>query len=212
MRILVLLLATAALAAQDAPAARRAAYEGVIHFKGKTIGTTILLEIHGERVLGWIQKHDFFPIDSGSVTPTGYTFTAAGNTYQINSRTSRIQYGGADGSGDQRIIKMESVTGWVYRLTEEADDMRTMTLRLPNDEIDLNIGRPSVWKRSGTPIRHLEWMEQIVGKTVTFWRVRTGGAWTIEVIEEPEGLDLLARQPSEKEKKREAAKKGKSLP
>jgi hypothetical protein len=179
----------------------RTVYEGVIHDRGKTIGTTILMEINAGKVSGWIQKHDFFPIDSGSADASSITFTSAGSTYKIDIKASRIQYGGPDGSGDQRLAKMESVRGRIYKLTEESDDQRIMTLQLP-EEKEFVIERPAVWKRSGPPIRQFERLEELLGKTVTFWRVRTGGAYSIEVIEEPEGMDILAKLPKEKDKKK----------
>src|SRR6266404_4429474 len=88
---------------QAAPS--RVAYEGVIHDRGKTIGTTILLDVSGTAVTGWIQKHEYFPIETGQVTENGYSFRAAGNTYQMNTRSGRITYGGPDGSGDQRLTR-----------------------------------------------------------------------------------------------------------
>jgi hypothetical protein len=179
----------------------RAAFEGVIHDRGKTIGTTILLEITGGKVGGWIQKHDYFPIDGGDADASTITFTAAGNTYKINIRAGRIQYGGPDGSGDQRVNRMEPIRGRIYKLTEESDEGRTMTLQMP-DERDFNIDRPAIWKRGGPPIRNFERLEELLGKTTTFWRVRYGGAWSIEVVEEPEGMDVLAKLPKDKDKKK----------
>src|ERR1051325_10980729 len=81
-------------------------YEGVIYDRGKTIGTAILLEVSGSTVTGWIQKHDFLPIEGGTVSESGFAFKAAGNGYQMNTRSNRIVYGGPDGSGDQRLNRM----------------------------------------------------------------------------------------------------------
>lgn len=183
-------------------AQERTAYEGVIHDRGKTIGTTILLEITEGKVSGWIQKHDYFPIDSGTADASTITFTAAGNTYKINRQASRIQYGGPDGSGDQRVARMDSVSGRIYKLKEGADDEpQVMTLQMP-EERDFMIDRPTIWKRTGPPIRNFERFLELLGKTTTFWRIRYGGAMSIEVVEEPEGMDILAKLPKEKDKKK----------
>ena len=55
-----------------APAPERVVYESVIHDRGKTIGTTILIEAAGSNVNGWIQKHDYVPIEKASKTETGF--------------------------------------------------------------------------------------------------------------------------------------------
>ena len=184
-------------------AQERTAYEGVIHDRGKTIGTTILLEIAADgKVSGWIQKHDYFPIDSGTADSSTITFTAAGNTYKINRQASRIQYGGPDGSGDQRVNRMEPIKGRIYKLKEGLeDDPQVMTLQMP-DERDFMIDHPTVWKHNGPPIRGFERYLELLGKTTTFWRVRYGGASAIEIVEEPEGMDILAKLPKEKDKKK----------
>ena len=202
--LLALLLATLPARAQEpASGPQRAVYEGVIHDRGKTIGTTILLEISGNSVSGWIQRNRFRPIDSGSVGASSITFTSDGNTHTIDLKTSRISYSGPDGAGDQRVVKMESIRGRVYRLTEESDYGRYMTLQTPDGEKEFTVERPpAVWKREGPPIEQFSRLEEILGKTVTFWRVRTGGSYSIEVIEEPEGVNLLAKLPKEKKKKK----------
>jgi len=183
-------------------AQERTAFEGVIHDRGKTIGTTILLEITDGKVSGWIQKHDYFPIDSGTADSATITFTAGGNTYKINRQAGRLQYGGPDGSGDQRVTRMESISGRIYKVMEGADDEpQRMILQMP-EERDFLIDRPTIWKRNGPPIRNFERYLELLGKTTTFWRVRYGGALSIEVVEEPEGMDILAKLPKEKDKKK----------
>src|SRR5258706_12086206 len=171
-----------------AVAQERTAYEGVIHDRGKTIGTTILLEIADGKVSGWIQKHDYFPIDGGTADSLIITFTSAGNTYKLNKQASRIQYGGPDGSGDQRVTRMEPIKGRVYKLKEGLeDDPQVMTLQMP-EEREFMIDHPTIWKHNAPPIRNFERYLELLGKTTTFWRVRYGGESSIEVVEEPEGM------------------------
>jgi hypothetical protein len=189
-----------------------AAFETVITMKGgKEVGCTILLSFPspatGSAVTGWIQRNDFFPIDSGQVTETGFTFQALGNTYQINTRTKRFIYGGADGPGDKRLNPMEPISGRVYKIREETDEGRDMTLQTDHGDLTMLVDsedRPALWKHSGPPIQkfRLERLEEILGKTTTVWRTREGGTYTIEVIEEPEGMDIPARLPKEPKKKK----------
>jgi hypothetical protein len=196
--------------ALDSPAPSRAAFESVVNVKGgKEIGTTILLEFSspapGSAVTGWIQKHDFFPIDGGQVTATGFTFQAAGNTYQINTRTGRLVYGGADGSGDKRLNPMEAMLGRVYKIREETDEGRELTLQTDHGDVTMLVDQqPVIWKHSGAPIPrfHLDRLEEVLGKNTTVWRTREGGTYTVELIEEPEGMDIPARLPKEKDKKK----------
>lgn len=203
-----LILFQTAAPAPSAPA--HAAFESVVTMKGgKEIGCTILLAFPsratGSAVTGWIQKRDFFPIDSGQVTETGFAFQAAGNTYQINTRTQRFVYGGADGPGDKRMNPMEGIVGRVYKIREETDEGREMTLQTDHGDITMLVDQePVMWKHSGPPLLkfHLDRLEEILGKTTTVWRTREGGTYTIEVIEEPEGMDIPARLPKEPKKKK----------
>jgi hypothetical protein len=181
-------------------AQERIAYESVVHDRGKTIGSTILLELTDGKVSGWIQRNDYFPIDGGSVDGSVVTFTSSGNTYKLNRQSSRIQYGGPDGTGDQRVTKMESMSGRVYKLKEgNEDDPQVMTLQMP-EEREFSIDKPTIWKHNGPPIRNFERYLELLGKTTTFWRIRYGGQWSIEVVEEPEGMDILAKLPKDKDK------------
>ncbi len=199
--------------ALDSPATppMHAVFESVVNFKGKEIGTTILLEFSspapGSAVTGWIQKHDFFPIENGQVTATGFTFQAAGSTYQLNTHTQRLVFGGADGSGDRRLGRMEAMPGRVYKIREEDDDGRQLTLQTDHGDQTMLVDselQPVLWKHSGPPIPkfHLDRLEEILGKNTTVWRVREGGAYTLEVIEEPGGMDIPARLPKEPKKKK----------
>ena len=218
-RLFVLLLALSLAAqvaqppgpAQQVSAAdiRRAVYEGVVALEGKTIGTSIMLEI-GEKagadgsrpVRGWIQRNDFYPIDSGNATADHVVFTSGGNQYDINLNTLRISYSGRDGSGNHRVEKMSYVEGRVYKLTEEADEQRTMTLQISGDEKDFVVGEPTVWKRNGPPLIHFSRLEEVLGKTTGFWLSRYGTTRYVAIMEEPPGMDLQKRAPKEKKDKK----------
>lgn len=204
--MLVLLLSLLqAPAPSPVPNPGRAVYEGVINDRGKTIGTTILLDMSGGTVIGWIQKHDFEQIQNGAKTDTGYTFDAAGNHYQIVLKTMRIVYTGPDGAGDQRLTRMEPMVGRVYKIKEETEDGRELTLQTDHGDITMLIDqKPAVWKKTGAPIARfdLDRMEEVLGKTVTIWQIRTGGTWSLEVLEEPAGVDLLSKQELKEKKKK----------
>ena len=116
-------------------------------------------------------------------------------------------YGGTDGSGDQRCVKMDAVRGRLYRLTERADDEQLLTVQTDHGEQDFVIERPTIWKRNGPPIIHFERMIELLGKNITIWRTKTGGVYTVEVIEEPEGMDILAKLPKEKDKDKKPKKR-----
>jgi hypothetical protein len=216
---LLLLLGSAYLAAQApaqaSPSVQRIVYEGVVALEGKTIGTSILLEIgdapdaKGARpVRGWIQRNDFYPIDSGSATEDHIVFTSGANQYDINLHTSRIIYSGKDGSGNQRVDKMTRVEGRVYQLTEmNEDEPRTMTLQIDGNEKDFLVGEPTVWKHSAPPIDRFGRLEEILGKTTGFWISRFGSTRYVAIVEEPQGMDLQKKAPKEKKDNKKDKKK-----
>src|ERR1035438_6126530 len=155
-----LLLLSLILLQAPAPATpSHAVFESVISMKGgKEIGTIILLSFPspapGSAVTGWVQKHDFFPIDSGQVTETGFTFQAAGNTYQLNPRTRRLVYNGIDGSGDKLAKPLDAITGRVYKIREETDEGRDMTLQTDHGDQTMLVdseAEPALWNRTGQP-------------------------------------------------------------
>ncbi len=206
--LLCLLAQNPPAVAAPAPAAspatgKRIVYEGVVALQGKTIGTTILLEF-GENgaVSGWIQRNDFFPIDSGRADGDKIAFTSGGNQYSINLRTERISYSGPDGSGNQRVEKMTRVEGRVYRLMEEAVEERKVTLQVEGNEKDYLIEQPAVWKRAGPPIDRFSRLEEVLGRTVSVWLARIGGTQYLAVLEEPQGVDLRKKLPKEKKEKK----------
>jgi len=212
MKLLRLLFLVPVLALAQAPTAppspattatsHRQAWEGVVGFRGKVIGTSILLEIASDgAVNGWIQRNDFFPIDSGRADPEHIKFTSGGNSYDINLRTERITYTGPDGQGNQRVTKMSYVQGVVYRIAEPMLDLpATVTIRNEDGDRAYNIDEPAIWKRSEAPLDRLgyERWKDILGKTTGLYLSRLGGSRVVSIMEEPEGMDLLKRQPKAK--------------
>ena len=198
--------------ASAARAGQRIVYEGVVSLKGKTIGTTILLEASsntgtsnadsGTTVTGWIQRHDFFSIESGRMDEDQIVFTSGGNHYTINQSTDRISYSGPDGSGNKRVEEMTYISGRVYRLTEAVRGRREITLQKNQREKHYLVGAPSVWKRAGPPIDNFPRLEEVLGKTVGAWLSRSGGTHYLAVLEEPEGMDLQKKRPQKKKKKK----------
>ena len=197
-----------AASAPEVLPARRIVYESVVALQGKTIGTTIMLEVADNGAVGgWIQRNDFFPIDSGHVDPDKIAFTSGGNQYNVNLRTMRINYSGPDGRGNQRVEKMTYVQGRVYRLTEEAMEERKITLQVDGSEKDYLIGQPAVWKRAGPPIDRFGRLEEVLGKTVGAWLARIAGTRYLAVLEEPEGMDLQKKAPKKEKEKKDKKKK-----
>ena len=198
--------------ASAARAGQRIVYEGVVSLKGKTIGTTILLEASsntgtsnadsGTTVTGWIQRHDFFSIESGRMDEDQIVFTSGGNHYTIKRRTNRIIYSGPDGSGNKRVEEMTPISGRVYRVTEAVRGRQEITLQKNQREKHYLAGRPAVWKRTGPPIDRFPRLEEVVGKTIRAWLSRIGGAYYLAVLEEPEGMDLQKKPPKKKKKKK----------
>ncbi len=191
---------------------QRIVYEGIVSFKGETIGTTILLETSsdtgtsnadaGTTVTGWIQRHDFFSIDSGHMNEDQIVFTSGGNQYTIKRRTNRIIYSGPDGSGNRRVEKMTLISGRAYRLTEAIRGRHELTLQKNQLEKHYLVGRPAVWKRTGPPIDRFPRVEEVVGHTIRAWLARSGGIYYVAVLEEPEGMDLQKKPPKKKKKKK----------
>ncbi len=208
--LFVLLLSVAAFAQDPAPpqaaaTARREVWEAVVSYQGKAIGTNILLEIGPTgAVRGWIQRNDYFPIDSGQADSEHIKFGSGANSYDINLRTERISYSGPDGSGNQRATKMTAAQGMVYKLAEPmSDDEAILTLRNEDGDRSYAIGEPSIWKRAAAPIDHLEFerWKDILGKTTTLYISKFGSTRIVSVMEEPEGMDLVKHPPKDKNKK-----------
>lgn len=196
--------ATAPAAAEVPSVTKRMAFEGVVGFKGKPIGTTILLDIDADnKVTGWIQRNDFYPVDAGRAElPDKISFTSGGNEYVINLRTGRINYSGLDGNGNQRVEKMMRIEGRVYQVTEEALGERKIVLQMDGRQREYTVTQPAVWKRAGTPIDRFSRIEEVLGKTIHVWMAPIGGTHYLAVIEEPEGVDLQKKAPKEKKEKK----------
>lgn len=193
-------------AAEEAGDYRRIVYESVVHYQGKPIGTSILLQIARDgNVSGWIQRNDFFPIDSGKADAERIRFDSGGNSYDINLRTDRVNYSGPDGKGNQRVDKMSYVKGLWYRITEPAEEsMSILTIRNEDGDRDYRIGEPSIWKRASTPIDRLEFerYKGILGKTTGVFLSSYGASKYIAVVVEPEGMDIQKKLPKDKKKKK----------
>jgi hypothetical protein len=185
-----------------APEVRQEAWEGVVGYRGKPIGTTILLQIASNGAIsGWIQRNDFYPIDSGQADSEHIKFTSSGNSYDINLRTARITYSGPDGSGNQRAEKLSRAEGMIYRLIEPTDEGEsTITIRDDSGDRNYLATKPAVWKRVGKPIDELEYdrFKEIVGKTVAVYLSKVGQTRYIAVLVEPEGMDLQKHPPKQK--------------
>jgi hypothetical protein len=183
---------------------KRVVYEAVVAHRGAPIGTSIMLEITNGQVGGWIQRNDFFPIDSGTADDDRIRFTSSGNEYEINLKTGRINYSGPDGKGNQRVERMAYVYGMIYRLAEPARGSAEVTIRNEQGDRVYFIGSPAVWKREGPPIDRLGFdrYKELVGKSMGFFLARVGGTRYLAVLEEPEGMDLQKRAPREDRRKR----------
>ena len=197
LRMLWLLLSLL-LAAFPARSQDRRVYEGVVGLKKKTIGTTILLEITGTSVGGWMRLEEFIPIEGGTVSENFTEFRAGGNSYKIDERRRRIAYSGPDGSGDRLITPLSRVTGvideWIEGTRFSGGDVIRIEVR--GRRRDFRVGRPSLWKRQGPPFETFSRVEDLVGTEFTVWVAglgRRGG--TIVVLEEPEGMNIPLKAP-----------------
>ena len=200
------ILAALFIVATSAYAQDRRVYEGVVDMKLKTIGTLILMEINANNVGGWIRLGKFVPIDGGTASEDTLEFRAAGNSYKIDEKREHISYSGPDGNGDSRVTRLTPVTGRFDELTEGEpfSDSNFVTM-----EVDARMKRfheedPSLWKRDGPPFEKFQRMEELLQRQMTVWVADLndlGG--DIEVVEEPEGMNIplkLPKKPKEKKK------------
>jgi hypothetical protein len=183
-----------AVRAQD-----RRAYEGVVSWKKRTIGTVILVQIDSNRaVSGWILLGKLQPIEQGSVAEDGVEFRVAGNTYRIDERRGRIVYSGPDGEGDRLLMSLTRLSGSLRELAEETGQSRGQiaALEVNGRRRDLRYGTPALWKNQGQPFEKFSRLEELLGKDVSLWvadaDLRTG---RIVVVEEPEGMDIPLKAP-----------------
>lgn len=201
--LLAVVSAAVPASAQSQPANRRV-YEGVVDMKQKTIGTVILMTLNGNNVSGWIRLGKFVPIDGGTVTENSAEFRAAGSSYKIDERKGRITYSGPDGIGDRIVSRMIAVTGKLEELAEgerfSGNDIATLDEdgRLKRFSAE----EPSLWKREGPPFEKFHRLEELLQRNVTFW-VSDEERGRVEVIEEPEGMNIPLKAPKKpKEKKK----------
>jgi hypothetical protein len=173
--------------------------------KQKTIGTVILMEIAGTNVTGWIRLGKFVPIDSGTATDTSAEFRAGGNAYNIDEKKGRIVYSGPDGNGDRIVSRMTPVTGLLSEVTEgeRFTGSNIATLDVNGRTRRFNIEEPSLWKRQGPPFEKFNRIEELLQRNVTFWVADADQKGTVEIVEEPEGMDIPLKPPKKpKEKKK----------
>ena len=185
-------------------AQNRRVYEGVASLKLKTIGTVILLEVHGDQVSGWIRLIHFIPIDGGTVGDKSSDFRAAGNTYHIDERKGRISYSGPDGDGERLVTPLVGVTGKFDELIE--GQRFSGGANFANIDVDgrmrrFDVEEPSLWKRQGPPFEKFNRVEELLQRTITVW-VPDPDHGEISVIEEPEGMDIPLKAPKKPKAKK----------
>lgn len=185
--------------------ANRRLYEGVVDMKQKTIGTVVLMDINGNNVTGWMRLGKFVPIESGTATDNSAEFRAAGNSYKIDEKKGRITYSGPDGSGDRIVSRLTPLTGVLDELTEAErfSGSNIATLDIDGRLRRFNVEEPSLWKRQGPPFEKFKRIEELLQHKVTFWVTGPEQRGSVEVIEEPEGMDIPLKAPKKpKEKKK----------
>jgi|SRR5579885_472372 len=190
----------------------RRVYEGVVSLKQKTIGTLILMEINGSSISGWIRLVKFVPIDSGTVAENSVEFKAAGNTYNVDERKGRISYSGPDGDGDRLVTRLTSVTGKLQEIMEGerfTGGATIATLDVDGRLKRFSVDEPSLWKRQGPPFEKFSRVEELLQRTVTFWVSDLDNQGSVELIEEPEGMDIPLKAPKKPKEKKDKDKNGK---
>jgi hypothetical protein len=202
------LLLASFLLASTAHSQSRMVYEGVADLKLKPIGTLILLEINGSHVSGWIRLGKFVPIDGGTISEDSTEFRAGGNSYKLDEKKGRIAYSGPDGNGESRLIRLTPIAGHFDELTEgegfSDSDSHLITMKVDARMRRFHEEGPSLWKREGPPFERFTRMEEMLQRDITVWVAELsdfGG--DIEVVEEPEGLNIQLKLPKKaKEKKK----------
>ncbi|MBI2817099.1 MAG: hypothetical protein HYX72_09185 [Acidobacteria bacterium] len=210
-RLLLLVLALSFVGIAGTPpvrsqsdSANRRVYEGVVDLKQKTIGTVILMDINGNNVTGWMRMIKFVPIEGGTITKNSAEFRAAGNSYKIDERKGRITYSGPDGSGDRIVSRLTPLTGVLDEMTESErfSGNNIATLDVDGRLRRFNVQEPSLWKRQGPPFEKFRRVEELLRQTTTFW-VSNPERGSIEVIEEPQGMDIPLKAPKKAKEKKE---------
>ncbi len=178
-------------------AQERRAYEGVVSWQKDTIGTVVLLEGDENSATGWIRLDTFLPITGGSLSRTGATFQAGGNSYQIDERRGRTTYSGPDGEGSRLVRRLRSLTGVLHELVEGTrSDPQVAVMNVNGRRWQLRYGEPSLWKRQEAPFENFKRIEELLDQEFTAWvadaDVRRG---RVVVIEEPAGMNIPLKPP-----------------
>lgn len=212
MLVLVVMLAAGPLRAQDAPIERRV-YEGVASWRGKTIGTLILIEGNAESARGWIRLNNYVAIDSGKLTKGGAEFRSGANTYSIDDVEKRMTYSGPEGEGRRLITRLTRFTGAIYELLEATNEKPALAkMEVSGRNRELVYGAPSLWKQQGPPFEKFPRLEEFLSKEASLWvadvDLRYG---RLVVVEEPAGMNIPLKAPKQAkkkgDKKQEAQKK-----
>lgn len=200
--VAAVLLSAGALRAQDSGIERRV-YEGVASWRGKTIGTLILIEGNAESAKGWIRLNTYLPIDSGKLTKNGVEFRSGANTYAIDDIEKRMTYSGPEGEGRRLATRLTRFTGTIHELLEATNEKPAVAkMEVSGRNRELIYGAPSLWKQQGPPFEKFPRLEEVLSKEVSLWvadvDLRQG---RVVVVEEPAGMDIPLKAPKQEKKK-----------
>jgi hypothetical protein len=188
-----------------APPERRV-YEGVASWRGKTIGTLILLEGNEESAHGWIRLNSYLPIESGKLTKNGAEFRAGGNNYSIDDVEKRMTYSGPEGEGRRLVTRLTRWTGTIHELLEATQEKPAVAkMEVSGRNRQMNYGAPALWKQQEPPFEKFSRLEDVLSKEVSVWvadaDLRNG---RLVVIEEPQGMNIPLKAPKQEKKKEDA--------
>ena len=189
--------------ADTPPVVERRVYEGVASWRGKTIGTLILIEGTADSAHGWIRLSTYLPIDSGKLTKNGAEFRSGANSYSIDETEKRITYSGPEGEGRRLVTRLTRWTGTIHELLEATQEKPAVAkMEVSGRDRQMNYGSPSLWKVQGPPFERFPRLEDLLSKEVSVWvgdaDLRYG---RLVVIEEPEGMNIPLKAPKKEEKK-----------
>lgn len=195
-------LFASSLRAQESALERRV-YEGVASWRGKTIGTLILLEGNAESAHGWIRLNTYVAIDSGKLTKNGAEFRSGANTYTIDDIEKRMTYSGPEGEGRRLATRLTRFTGTIHELLEATNEKPAVAkMDVSGRNRELAYGTPSLWKQQGAPFEKFPRLEELLSKEVSVWvadvDLRYG---RLAVVEEPAGMDIPLKAPKQDKKK-----------
>jgi hypothetical protein len=206
--VLAALLSGTPLLAQEAapaPDVERRVYEGVASWRGKTIGTLILLEGNAESARGWIRLNTYVAIESGKLTKNGAEFRSGANTYSIDDIEKRMTYSGPEGEGRRLVMRLTRFTGAIHELLEATNEKPALAkIEVSGRNRDLIYGAPTLWKQQGAPFEKFPRLEEVLSKEVSVWaadvELRNG---RLVVVEEPAGMNIPLKAPKQEKKKEE---------